>query len=370
MKLLIDAHYYDGRPAEGVNTYLKGIYSLLPSMAPDIDFYFASPLGDGLSEVLGSAQNVHYIKLHHNTRRGRLLYEFPRLVRKHRFDAAHYQYVAPPEKKCPTIVTLHDLLFVDFPHNFPWWYRVSRDRLFRHSAAKSDAILTVSEYSRERIAEHYGISLDNITVTHNAVDPEFFNAERESAKSRIYSRGIRPYILNVSRLEPRKNQFALVKAFTELELDRRGYDLVLVNRTDIGVPEMERYLEALPAQRRKRIHRMEGMSHHELIDWYAGAELAVYPSLAEGFGIPPLEAAATLTPSLCHNATAMREFTFLGDNLADLSDADTLKRRIEANLASPPDSAELKRIAHQVSERYNWKTSARKVLDTIKNINR
>lgn len=366
MKLLIDAHYYDGREVEGVNTYIKGIYTQLTAMAPDIDFYFASNRGQHLEEIFGTAPNIHYLTLRSNTRAGRLLREFPSLIKQHGFDAAHFQYMAPPVQKCRTILTVHDLLFLDFPQFFPLTYRWSRTALFRKVARQADVLAAVSDYSRSSIARHFSLNPDNIIVTHNAVDEDFFDIDRAKAREEIYAKGIRPFIMNVSRIEPRKKQLAVVRAFHELNLAERGYDLVLVNRHDINVPELEKYIASLPEKERKRIHRIEGMPHHELKTWYAAASLFIYPSLAEGFGIPPLEAAATGTPTICHNATAMADFTFFGDNLADLSDQATLNKLVEKNLTTPPSEEELKRIADSIRTSYSWRSSAERLLQELR----
>lgn len=366
MKLLIDAHYYDGRTEEGVNTFIKGVYSVMPRLAPDIDFYFASVHGDKLAEIFGENPNIRYIRTRSRSRSARLLFEYPSIIRKYGFDAAHFQYMSPPLKRCRTIVTIHDLLFLDFPQYFSRSYRRSRKHLFRHTARNADVVTTVSEYSRRTIADHFSLNPDNIIVTPNAIDEEFFKADKESARRRIYAKGIRPFIMNVSRLEKRKNQFGLVKAFAELGLAARGYDLVLVNRNDVRIRELEQFIAELPYDTRQRIHRIEGMPHHDLIDWYAAASLFVYPSLAEGFGIPPLEAVATLTPSVCHDSTAMSEFSFMGDNLADLSDSENLKLLIEKNLSDPPSPERLQEMARKTREKYNWHDSARLILDHLR----
>lgn len=365
MKLLIDCHCFNGSSAEGINTYIKGVYSVMPALAPDIEFYFASGLGDKLADIFGSAPNVNYIKLGSHGRIRRMLSEYPRVISRNRIDAAHFQYFSPPLKNCRTIITLHDILFRDFPEHFPLSYRISRNMVFRHSARRADVLATVSEYSRDRITHHFGIPHDRIIVTPNAVAPEFFSIDRNLARREVYSRGIRPFLLNVSRIEPRKNQLAVVRAFAELDLAHRGYDLVLVSRPTLPVPELEQYIESLPGDVSSRIHRMGGLPHKSLKLWYGAASLFVFPSLAEGFGIPPLEAAAAGTPTICHNGTAMAEFRMLGDNLADLSNQTTLNRLIKRNLTTPQSEKELKKIADQIRNQYNWQTAASALLDSL-----
>ena len=179
---------------------------------------------------------------------------------------------------------------------------------------------------------------------------------------------MRPYILNVSRVEPRKNQLALLQAYTGLNLAQRGYDLVLINRAALPVAEFERYLASIPGEPRRHIHTLVAVSHDELRMWYAAASLFVYPSMAEGFGIPPIEAGAARIPVICNDSTAMRDFAFLGQNLADLSKPGNLERLIERNLAAPPSDAELKNISDTIRARYSWQRSAESLLAIMKKI--
>lgn len=367
MKLLIDAHSFDRTVAEGITTHIKGIYSEMPALAPDIDFYFAASDTERLRNVFGSASNIHYVRLSHHDRFRRLMLEYPQIIRRLGIDMAHFQYFAPPLCNCRTIITMHDVLFKDFPSNFPLAYRLSRDYIFRNSARKADILATVSEYSGQRISQHYDIPAQRIVVTPNAVSSDFYNQDREKSREEIYGRGIRPFLLNVSRIEPRKNQIAVVRAFAELNLARRGYDLVLINQPAIRVNELENYIASLPAEISEHIHRLEGLPHHEVKKWYSAASLFVFPSLAEGFGIPPLEAAATRIPVICHNETAMSDFTFFGENLIDVRNIGELKRSIDRNLDSPPAQAELDDIADFISKTYNWRKSAEILLEQIRN---
>lgn len=343
MRILVDCHWFDAQ-TEGVTTYIRSIYTRLIAQRRDVEFVMAACDTDNLRKTFGDAPNVSYVRLESHGRLRRLLVEYPRIARRIRPDAVHFQYMLPPLAGCRKVVTLHDLLFLDFPHLFPAHYRLTRRLCFGHSARKADSLLTVSEYSRRSITRHLGIRPERIAVTPNEVADEFFDVDRDAAREFARSRGIGDYILDVSRLEPRKNQLALLRAFDELGLAERGMHLVLIGLETIPVPELRAYLAAMPAERRRAVHLLSHVPQAELPLWYAGARLFVYPSLGEGFGIPPVEAAATGTPVLCHNATAMSEFHFFGDNLADLSDPATLRELIARNLDTPPDRSRLAEI--------------------------
>ena len=99
----------------------------------------------------------------------------------HNIDYAHFQYVIPPIKKCKYIVTIHDVLFLDFPQYFPFLYRLKNNLLFKYSAKKSDIVLTVSQYSKERIEMHFNIN--DVKIIPNAVDLTYFETIQEKCKS-------------------------------------------------------------------------------------------------------------------------------------------------------------------------------------------
>lgn len=365
MNILVDAHCFGQDATEGVNTFIRGIYSQMTDMMPGATFHFASSDPSRLEEIF-SGSNVRIHRLETDRRTARMMWEFPMLARKIKADFSHFQYMAPPVLRGRRIVTLHDILFRDFPDQFPLSYRVTRNSMFRLSASAADILTTVSDYSRRRIESLYGIPSQRIVVTPNAVSQDFFDIDVAAAKSHVRACGVRPYLLNVSRIEPRKNQLALLWAYHELRLAERGYDLVLINQPSLRVADFESYYESLPTSERARIHRLGPVSQDELKYWYRACELFVYPSLAEGFGIPPIEAAAAGVPVICHNDTAMADYDFLGENLADLRDERKLLNLVDKNLTSPPPVDKLKQISDEVRSRYNWRKSAQVLIEEIK----
>lgn len=358
MRVLIDCHCFDSVNTEGINTYIAGLYSNIIPLMPEADFYFAALDTQRLLQIFGNAKNVHYIALKSRFRFRRMILEYPMIVRKYAIDVAHFQYFSPPGIKCKVLITLHDLLFKDFPERFPLFYRISRDIVFRLSSRRADLLATVSEYSRDRISAHYGIPARQILVTNNGVSDDFFNIPLEEAKKYVKEQGIGRYILNVSRIEPRKNQLSLLRAYHELGLLEKGYDLVLINQHAIPVADLENYYNQLPDNEKKHIHRIENVNQKELKFWYRAADLFVFPSIAEGFGIPPLEAAAAGVPVICHNATGMAEFSFFGENQTNIEVYENLKNIIATNIATPKSAEELNKIKTEIHDKYNWKNSA------------
>lgn len=367
IKILIDAHCFDYGTSEGINTYIKGIYSELIKIAPDLEFYFAAKNIDKLKKIFGIHNHVKYIKLEESTKYKRLIFEFPRIIKDYGIDFAHFQYTAPPIKKCKYIVTLHDILFKDFPQLFPLSYRLSKDFLFKLSAKKADLLLTVSEYSKNRISHFYNISSQKIITTPNAVSEDFFNINEKEAKEFVNKIGLKKYILYVSRIEQRKNQLNLIKAFVELKLYQNGYSLVLVGRPTIPIPGMEEYISNLSEEIKSYIKIFGDVAYEDLKYFYKASSYFIYPSLAEGFGIPPLEAGAACIPVLCNNLTAMSDFTFFGKNHTDISNLSELKSAIKNFLNAPINTDALRIISNNIQTLYNWERSAMILYKALKN---
>jgi glycosyltransferase involved in cell wall biosynthesis len=357
MRVLIDGHVFDVKH-QGTRTYLKGLYSELIALKPDTDFFFAGYDLPTLKAEIGEHPNVHFVQLKFR-RFLRLLVEFPFLIWKHKIDYAHFQYVTPPLKNCRHIVTIHDVLFRDFPILFPLKYRLVNDFLFGISARRADVLLTVSNYSRQRIREHYGIPLHQIHITPNGVSRAFTNSSSIADGDWVVKKyGIAKFILYVSRIEPRKNHILLLRAFQELKLWKHNYSLVFVGRRDFGWTAIDKIVAEGEKEFQDSIVQLENVDDEELVKFYRSADLFVYPSLAEGFGIPPIEALASGTTTLCSGVTAMSDFTFLGDDLFDPTSVEELKKKVADRLLKPVDEERRMALQQLVTRRYTWRNSA------------
>src|SRR5690606_38990805 len=113
----IDCHVFD-KGFQGTRTYIEGLYKELVKDENSM-FYFASNEPENLKKVFGQGDNCHYLKYKSFTAVGRLLFEIPLMLRRHKIDFAHFQYRVPPIKVGRYIVTIHDVLFEDFPDYFP-----------------------------------------------------------------------------------------------------------------------------------------------------------------------------------------------------------------------------------------------------------
>ncbi|GAB5400722.1 MAG: glycosyltransferase family 1 protein [Aureisphaera sp.] len=361
MRILIDAHVFDGK-FQGSRTYILGIYNAMLDLREEWEFYFAAQDTEALKEAFGTKPNAHFIKLSTGNKYRRLLFEFPKLIKKHQIDYTHFQYITPLLKKGKYMVTTHDILFEEarFESYFPKKYRFLNGKLFRRSAKKADILFTVSDYSKQKIHEYYGIPKMNIYVTPNAVT---LHDDTENASSYVSKKfGCSKFLLYVSRIEPRKNHIAVLRAFVALQLQKAGYQLVCVGNRDIAYPEMDSFIEENKQIFEESLKYFSGISDEDLKHFYAASEVVLYPSFAEGFGIPPLEGAMFRKAVICSSATAMSEFDFFPYHI-DPNNQKELEEAIKATLSGT--SYPINDIKDIVEKRYNWNRSAEVLAQAI-----
>lgn len=358
-RIFVDCHVFDNG-FQGTRTYIKGLYG---EMIKDstLDFFLAANDVSKLKAEFGEHDNVTYIQYESKNKIMRLSCELPKLLKRHKIDWAHFQYVVPPFKVCRYIVTTHDVLFMDFPQYFPMLYKIKNRLLFKWSAKMSDIILTVSEYSKNRIQQHFRKT--EILITPNAVDPVFFEPYDKAIISGQVNQqfGLGKYWLFVSRWEPRKNHHLLLRTFVENGF-HKDYQLVFIGDHAIADKQYESYFNSLDAEIKNKVHSFNKVKFNDLVLLVRGAALSVYPSVAEGFGIPPLESLAAGIPTVCSNTTAMSDFTFMSDCLFDPMDKEDMYRKIVHALND--ESIAVKRDA--LSKKYTWIEGAERLRKAIK----
>jgi len=226
-------------------------------------------------------------------------------------DVVHYPLTVPiPSVDARTVVTLHDVQHVDLPGNFGPATRVFRRLAYDRAARRADAVVAISEFVRGRAIEGLGLDPRRVHVIHLGIDHELFR------------RGDVPrerFLLYPARRWPHKNHERLFQAFAELRRRQPDLELVLTSY-DGPVPEGVR----APGH----------VSRDELAHLYRTAAALVFPSLYEGFGLPPLEAMACGCPVACSNAASLPEVVGDAARLFDPRSVDEIVEAVEDVLAS------------------------------------
>ncbi|WP_125718523.1 glycosyltransferase family 4 protein [Flavobacterium ustbae] len=360
--IFVDCHVFDNG-FQGTRTYIQGLYSELLKKK-DLHFFLAASKPDNLRDIFGVHSNVTYVKYSYSNKFLRLLIDIPSIIKKNKIDFAHFQYTVSPFKRCKYIVTTHDILFVDFPEYFSFFSKILNSFLYKQSAKRSDIRLTVSEYSKEKIQQYFKFS--NYNITPNAIDATFFqeyNKEQIIAEiSKKFS--LKKYIIYISRWEPRKNHQMVLEAFANLKL-YKDYQLLFLGNETINNQEYNKVFNSLNDEIKKQITVLRNTDFETMLQLLRGAQASVYPSLAEGFGIPPLESVAAKIPTICSNKTAMSDFTFFKEYYFDPFDQTDFNTKLLKILEENHDS-DFEIMAQEIKAKYSWQKSAEVLYELIK----
>lgn len=205
------------------------------------------------------------------------------------------------------LVVIHDAAVWDCPEAFSSGFRTVYQQLLPRLAKSAATVATVSEFSRTRLAFHLGISEEKIRLLGNAVGPEFSPGSSESGSgedSRVHRRDSTPIFLCVGSMDPRKNLARLLRAWVSLQSSQKlpeGARLQLIGGAN---PNNFAGVEKIDG---KGIEWLGRVDDAELIHRYRCADAFIYPSLYEGFGLPPLEAMACGCPVLLSNTASLPE---------------------------------------------------------------
>ncbi len=250
------------------------------------------------------------------------------------------------------IVTVHDVAFMAYPQTFSksflYVYRFMIPRIMR--LAKK--VITVSEFSKEEIVKYYGIDREKINVVYNAVGADFCKMEDARLKKQ-------KYILAVSSLNYRKNFLAVLKAFSILEKTDKETALYIIGdlkNTNFAGINIEQYIN------NPRINFLGRVSDNELIRYYSNAAAFIYPSIYEGFGIPPLEAQRCGCKVIVADIPPLREVVADSGIYCNPYDVNDIASKM---LSSITDSNDLFHKGYTSSMRFSWKTSAEKIKGII-----
>jgi glycosyltransferase involved in cell wall biosynthesis len=272
-----------------------------------------------------------------------------------------YQDVLPfyTNKRLKKVLTLHDLSTLLYPetHTSAWLVNL----IIKHIKKRSDTIITVSEHSRRDLMRYLKIPGDRISVIYNAVDPQFRPiAVSESERQRLKQQYRIPdsFVLYVGTLEPRKNIPALLKAYRTIRSNGTDHRLVIAGNKGW------KYREIFELVDRLKLHHdviFTGyVPDQDLPLLYNLAEIFVYPSLYEGFGLPPLEAMACGTPVVSSSVSSIPEVVGDAGILVYPSSADQISESMRLLIEDENYRNDLRRRGLRRSELFSGEETARR----------
>jgi glycosyltransferase involved in cell wall biosynthesis len=284
-------------------------------------------------------------------------FALPAALRRDGCDLVHVQYLVPPHCPVPLITTIHDISFRRHPRWFPLKHALLLNLLVPLAIQQAGRVLTCSEYTRREMIALYGTEEQKIVVTPYAADPIYRPLPDDEARQAVRERfNLRhPYILSVGVLQPRKNLPRLVEAYARIAREVPQH-LVLVGKEGWAFEALQRRVAGSGVA--SRIHFTGYVADADLPPLYAAADLFVYPSLYEGFGLPPLESMACGTPVVTSNSTSLPEVVGDAAVTVDPRDVTALATAIAEVLTSPGRRDQLIEAGLVRARQFSWERTA------------
>jgi glycosyltransferase involved in cell wall biosynthesis len=333
MKIAIDVHSL-GTQSGGNETYcrqlLRGLADSPGGNRYELFYTYAVALNQ---EGVGDPP-FHFTPIPKNPI-VRICAVLPRLLAQTKPDVFHAQYVLPPFVKTKTVLAIHDLAHEHFPEFFHPVEALRMKKLVRWSAKRASHIMTISEFSAADIARRFDIPRERITVAHLAASPDFH--PRDKAQSQKYLAGkyrlTFPFILYVGRIQARKNLARLVEAYSRLRKQGLDAKLVLVGKKDWQSAQLLEKIKELGLE--NSVIFPGFVPFEDLPLFYNAAEVFVFPSFFEGFGLPVVESMASGVPTITSLGSSLEEVAGNGAILIDPRDTDSITAALGKVLGDP-----------------------------------
>jgi glycosyltransferase involved in cell wall biosynthesis len=280
-------------------------------------------------------------------------------------------FVLPPSKARRKIVTVHDLAFLHYPDAaMPGLHRYLNTVVPR-SVHRADHILADSHHTAKDLHELWQVEKEAISVVQGAVDHGFFrpitDGDEQQRVRRKYNLGAHPFILGLSKLQPRKNFSRLIRAF-HIAREEAGIPHHLVIGGSKGWLFDDIFATVQELGLMGQVHFSGFVDDADLPALYSAADIFAYPSLYEGFGLPILEALACNTPVLTADNSCLPEAGGPGALYVDAESVESIAAGI-IRLASDEDlRTRLREDGHAHAATFTWERSARQLLDAYSKV--
>ncbi len=374
MKIAIDIR----RMTEfGVGTYTRNIVRALARLDQENEYFLIGP-PEKVSEINSLPPNFQNVPLLESDTTAKGYLECRAILKRVRCDLVHVPHLFwfPRTLPCPYVMTVHDLLEHMYgARESSGFKRSLHFQLTRRVLRGAERILAVSNFTKNEIEKVFGIPSARVEVIHNAIDPRFLHGHATEADRRFLAERYQithPFLLYAGRISPHKNLVRIIEAFSalkaELEKEAMYPDLKLIiigdelskhpdlRRTVIrgGVQNDVRFLGFVPID--------------VLRIFYDAAKVFVFPSLYEGFGLPPLEAMAHGTPVLTSNASSLPEVVGHSAVMVNPENVFEIMRGLHRVLLDQALREKLKQRGYEQVKKFSWDQSARNILNVYQQV--
>jgi glycosyltransferase involved in cell wall biosynthesis len=361
----------------GVGTYTRNVVRTLGRLDRE-NKYFLIGSPEKVKEIGPLPANFHTVPLLESDTTTKGYFEFRVILKRLECDLVHIPHLfwMPRALPCPYVMTVHDLLeHMSRTRGRSSFRRALHYQLTRRVLAGAARIFAVSQFSKSEIEKLFGIPSSRIEVVYNAIDERFLHGHASAADRQLIAERYLvtyPFLLYAGRISPHKNLVRIIEAFSvlrgELDKEDRFPDLKLIIIGDdlSGHPDLRRTVIRSGVQNEVRF--LGFVPIEVLRIFYDVANVFLFPSLYEGFGLPPLEAMAHGTPVVTSNSSSLPEVVGNAAVLVNPENVFEIMRATHRVLVDQNLRERLKLRGYEQAKRFSWDNSVRRILKVYEEV--
>src|SRR6202167_3030289 len=361
----------------GVCTYIRNVVRTLAHLDRESKYFLiGSP--DRVTECGDLPPNFHAVNLAggDNTVKGNL--DFRAIVRRLNCDVVHIPHLfwVPRGLSCPYVLTVHDLLEHMYgSRNASSLRRSMHFYLTRRVLRRAARLIAVSQFTKNEIHKLLEIEDDRIEVVYNAIDERFLHGHATEADRDLIAQRYLvnyPFILYAGAIRPHKNVVRIIEAFSALKSELQKEDeyqdlkLIIIGDDLSSHPRLRRTVVRSAVQNDVRF--LGFVPIEVLRIFYDVAKVFVFPSLYEGFGLPPLEAMAHGTPVVTSNTSSLPEVAGNAALLVNPENVFEIRRGLQRALLDVPLRERMKQRGYEQAQRFSWTSSVSRILEIYREV--
>ena len=361
----------------GVGTYTRNVVRALGRLDRNTKYFLiGSP--EKVKEIGSLPANFHTVPLLEADTTAKGYFEFRTILKRLNVDLVHIPHLfwMPRSLPCPYVMTVHDVLeHMSRSKGHSGLRRSLHYQLTRRVLLGAARIFAVSQFSKSEVEKLFGISPKKIEVAYNAIDERFLHGHANDADRQLIAERYLvayPFLLYAGRISPHKNLVRIIEAFSALkgQLEKEGrlpdLKLIIIGDDLSSHPDLRRTVI------RSGVHndvRFFGFVPIDILRiFYDLAVAFLFPSLYEGFGLPPLEAMAHGTPVVTSNTSSLPEVVGNAAVLVNPENVFEIMRATHRVLVDPALREKLKLRGYERSKHFSWDDSARRILKVYREV--
>jgi glycosyltransferase involved in cell wall biosynthesis len=361
----------------GVGTYIRNVVRTLGRLDHETTYFLIGSPGK-VREIGALPANFHTVPLAEPERSLRSYWEFRAIVKRLECDLVHIPnlFSVPRGLTCPYVMTVHDILeHLSRARQQTGFWRSLHFQMTKRVLRGAARIFAVSNFTKLEIEKLFSIPAGRIEVVYNAIDERLLHGHASAADRQLIVERYQvtyPFLLYAGSISPHKNVVRMIEAFsalkTELEKDHAFPDLKLIIIGDdlSGNPDLRRTVIRSGMQHDVRF--LGFVPIEVLRTFYDAAKIFVFPSLYEGFGLPPLEAMAHGTPVVTSNVSSLPEVVGNAAVLVHPENVFEIMRALHRVLLDQPLRERMKQRSYRQVTKFSWEKSVRRIMDAYQEV--